>query len=191
MTTPLCELAFKYGSDKCPQISHSYTPYYYEMLKDKRESIKKVLEIGIGCPRIMNYPAHYVTGASLRMWRDFLPNAQIFGVDILPETMFTDERITTFLCDQTIKEEVENLIKKTGTDIDLFIDDGLHTATSQIILCKIAMPLLAKDVIYIIEDVGFPRTIMSALNEYDCNVPRFTDKPGQPKNRIMIVSNKK
>ena len=187
-TTPLCKIAFKYGTDKCPEISNSYTPFYYELLKDRRTSIKKVLEVGIGSKKTMKYPKHYTTGASLRMWRDYLPNAQIYGADILPETMFMDERIETFLCDQTSKVDLENLIQKTGSDIDLFIDDGLHTRRSQIFLCKVIMPILKKNVIYIIEDVGFPRTIVEALSEYDCFVPRFTDKPGQPKNRIIVVS---
>jgi len=51
--TPLCDIAFKYGTDKCPQLGHSYTPFYYDLLKDKRETIKKVLEFGIGGPETM------------------------------------------------------------------------------------------------------------------------------------------
>lgn len=43
--TPLCELAKKYGTDKCSDV-HNYTPVYYELLKDK--NFKKVLELGIG-----------------------------------------------------------------------------------------------------------------------------------------------
>lgn len=42
--TELCELAYKYGTDKCPQIKHFYTPYYYKLFKDRRLSVKKVLE---------------------------------------------------------------------------------------------------------------------------------------------------
>ena len=64
--TPLCKLALKYRSDKCPKRGkHTYTPYYYDLLKNKKRSTKKVLEIGIG------------KGASLKMWRDFFPNAKI------------------------------------------------------------------------------------------------------------------
>lgn len=45
MTTqdPLTELAVKYGTDRHPGAKHSYTPFYYSLLKDRRESIKKSL----------------------------------------------------------------------------------------------------------------------------------------------------
>ena len=46
--TKLCKLAYKYGTDKCPQIHHSYTPFYYELLNPKRNEIKKFVELGIG-----------------------------------------------------------------------------------------------------------------------------------------------
>src|SRR3972149_8272692 len=100
--TPLCEIAFKYGTDKCPQISHNYTPVYYKLLKDKKEKIRKVLELGIGSRKTMQWvPKHYQTGASLLMWRDFFPNAQIYGVDRDPSTIFQAERIKTFLSSTT------------------------------------------------------------------------------------------
>ena len=46
--TELCELFYKYKSDKCPKILHSYSPKYYEILKDYKESFKYILEIGVG-----------------------------------------------------------------------------------------------------------------------------------------------
>src|SRR3989304_3769693 len=86
MVTPLCKLALKYGTDKCPQLKHSYTPFYYQLLKDKRREIKKVLEMGIGFfpgmpeKKVFFDPGlkrTYHMGASLYMWRDFFPNAQV------------------------------------------------------------------------------------------------------------------
>ena len=71
-TTPLCELAYLYKTDKCPQIAHAYTPYYYELLKDKRESFKKVVELGIGY-EWRNSPEGYKRGASLYMWETSSP----------------------------------------------------------------------------------------------------------------------
>ena len=41
--TELCKLAYKYGTDKCPQVNGAYyTPFYFELLKDKRETFCKV-----------------------------------------------------------------------------------------------------------------------------------------------------
>jgi len=189
--TELCKLADKYGADKCPQIAHPYTPYYYEIFKDKKDSVKKVLEIGIGTANYMHHhPKHYVKGASLRMWRDFFPNAQIYGADVLPEAMFEDERIKTFMCDERKKEDLEKLIKNTGSDIDIFIDDALHSRPIQVELCKTMMPLLKKDVIYIIEDVMQPGLMSRQLKEFDCFVPDLGESQKLPKNSIIIVKNK-
>lgn len=147
--TPLCKLAYKYKTDKCPQIKHSYTPFYYELLKDK--DIKKVLELGIA------------KGGSLRMWRDFFPKAQIYGLDIVEETLIQEERITSYLCDETKEKDLRDVIKKIGSDIDLFIDDGSHRSNHQIFAAKILRPLL-KNAIYIIEDVKLPGTLKRKLN---------------------------
>ena len=194
----LDRLAYKYGSDKCPQLKHSYTPYYYELFKDRRESIKKVLEMGIGYYKTMKHveviydrglKRHYHRGASLKMWRDFFPNAQVYGADIVPETMFEDDRIKTFLCDERKKEDLVKLIEKTGSDIDIFVDDGSHNHHHQIFLCQNMMPLLKKDVTYIIEDTMFTRRISRALKDYDCQVVGFSPKKFR-NNKLVIVRNK-
>jgi len=177
------------------------------MFKDKRESIKKVLEMGIGCYEDMKFldtvfdpglNRHYHRGASLYMWRDFFPNATIYGADYKPETLFEDERIKTFLCDERKKEEIETLVEYTGLDIDIFIDDGSHAWWNQAFLAKTILPLLQKDVIYIIEDVEFPDKITKYLEEYECSIPRLPYtlyKVGRyknkiPKDRLMVVKNK-
>lgn len=197
MATTLCKLAIKYGTDKCPQLKHSYTPFYYQMLKGKRWKIKKVVEIGIGFfpgmpeKTIIFDPGlkrQYHRGASLYMWRDFLPNAQIIGADYRPETLFEDDRIKTFLCDEKKQEDIIELIKNTGSDIDLFIDDGNHLLKHQLFLCKTVMPLLNKDVTYIIEDVNHPDEIIKSLSQYDCKISTFPPKCKD--DRLIIISGK-
>lgn len=181
--TELCKIAYKYGTDKCPQLKHSYTPYYYDLFKDKRKKIKKVLEMGIGGnthdwsktdwiydPKLNR---NYHKGASLYMWRDFFPNAQIYGADNAPETIFQDKRIKTFLCDERKKEDIENLVKQTGSDIDLFIDDGSHYWKNQAFLARTILPLLDKGVIYIIEDVEYSQHIRRILKDYRIHIPKL------------------
>lgn len=180
--TILCDIAFKYGTDKCPQLKHHYTPYYYELFKDRRETVKKVVEVGIGWyPGIKYFSTvydprlnrTYCRGASLLMWRDFFPNAQIHGVDVSPETMFEAERITTHVCDTRNAPEIEALLTEIGPDVDLFIDDGSHLYNHQAFLAKTAMPLLNGEVVYIIEDVRnkFTDRVAARLADYDCVVP--------------------
>ena len=169
--TKLCEIGHKYGTDKCPQIKHSFTPFYYSLLKDK--NIKKVLELGIG------------DGGSLRMWKEFFPDAKIYGIDIDKTRLITEENIETFLCDGTNEKEVLKILQKTGTDIDLFIDDGSHIYEDQISACKIIKPLL-KTTTYIIEDVTHPDKITKGLSEYDVFKPELKNK-GYRDNRLLVI----
>lgn len=167
--TELCELAFRYRTDKCPQLNHSYTPFYYRLLHPRRQLVRKMLELGIGHPRRMRHVVtDYQVGASLYMWRDFFPQAQIYGADILPEAMFAAERIQTFLCDETKPEDLRQVIAQTGPDLDLVVDDASHARRHQIHACLTLMPLLQRQVIYIIEDINHPRKILAALADYDC-----------------------
>jgi hypothetical protein len=159
--TELCDLANKYRTDKA---NNGYTKYYYELFKDRRNTVKKVLEFGIGSPRVMNHIiTNYITGASLRMWRDFFPHAIIHGVDIDENCMFENERIVTHICDEVDKGGVTNLIKKIGSDIDLIIDDARHHYPHQLRLFFAVEPFLTKDSIYIIEDVTAFRLIAKRL----------------------------
>jgi hypothetical protein len=184
------KLAYKYGADMCPQIFHFYTEFYYKLLKDKREEVRKVLEIGVGTKEIMAHCPNYIEGAALYVWRDFFPNAQIYGIDILPHLVFKKHRIETFLCDQTDKKGLEDLIKKIGSDIDLVIDDGSHIPEHQVFTCKTLMPILNKSVEYIIEDVVEPR-IIDKLPEYERQVIRH-NKPRMKGryDRLVWVRNK-
>lgn len=200
--TDLCILAQKYGTDKCPQIKHSYTPFYYELFKDRRESVRKVLEFGVGFCRDggaygdqawdRQLKRLYHRGASLKMWRDFFPNAQIYGADIQPVAMFSDDRIQTFLCDERKKKDVTKLIEEIGSDIDLFVDDGSHISSNQIHLCEYAMPLLNKDVVYVIEDVvkGNVERVTSYLGEYNYYVRELPGSKIGVDSIVVVVSHK-
>lgn len=182
--TKLCKLGYKYGTDKCPQIKHHYTPFYYEYFKDKRGSFKKVLEIGIGRTRRNRHIPEIIfelgikenleRGASLYMWRDFFPNAKIYAADNNSQTIFEDERIQTFLCDERSEKDLIGLIKKTGSDIDLVIDDASHRVDDQIFAAKTLLPLLSMHTIYIIEDVSSSRSIKGAMSKqgnYNYTIP--------------------
>lgn len=193
METELCKLAYKYGSDKCAKLKHAYTPYYYELFKDMRLTTKKVLEIGIGfhvgMEHVEKVKGKYLTGASLYMWRDFFPNANIYGADMDQRTLFKDDRISTFYCDQTKKEDLENLIRQTGYDIDIVIDDGSHNWQDQTFACLNLMPLLQKNVFYLIEDIKQPDKIVESLKDYDCTVAPIRRRHSD--DNIILVRHKK
>jgi hypothetical protein len=171
--TPLCDIAFKYGSGKCPQIKLHNTEWYFKEFNDRRNSVKKVFEMGVGGgPGDLACYPNYTVGASLYMWRDFFPNAQIYGIDILPELVFKDDRIETFQCDQGDKKKLLGILNKIGTDFDLVVDDASHLTKHQISCCRTIMPLLKKGAVYVIEDVrgGKRNHILGHLKEYNCEL---------------------
>lgn len=147
--TELCELAKKWGTDK---LNHDYTPYYHELFKDRRQTTKKVLEIGIGNADDMG-PEYHTTGASLFMWEEYFPNADIYALDIDPATLINKGRIHSFQCNQAGEASLKRAATLVGNDFDLIVDDGSHVPRHQNMTARIFVPLLASDGIYIIEDV--------------------------------------
>jgi hypothetical protein len=177
--TPLCKLAYKYGTDKCPKLGHTYTPYYYKLFKNRRGKVRKVAEMGVG--RYYDYRGkpisdrlpRYKPGASLRMWRDFFPNATIYGADIVEEVLFSESRIKTKYCDERKGSHIKRWIKSIGKDIDIFIDDGIHIVDRQVYLAQVVMKLVDKDIIYIIEDVKYPKAVLAELEDFDCKLAKL------------------
>ena len=173
-------LGLKYGTDK--GTKHTYTPYYFELLKERKYIIKKVLEIGTA------------EGASLFMWRDFFPNATIYGAEIDPARvalMEGQERIKVIKCDQTSEKDLKNIISYTGTDIDLIIDDGSHIVKDQIFTCKTLVPIFQKHLIYIIEDVQLWHTVTKHLTEFDVEVPELIKTRKRRRDNHLIVVRQK
>jgi hypothetical protein len=103
----------------------------------------------------MSWSRHSIPGGSLRAWRDYFPNADIIGIDIDSDVMFTEDRISTYVCDQTKTESINNFIKKANLQpntLDIIIDDGLHEFNANITLFENTKHLLKDNGIYVIED---------------------------------------
>lgn len=148
--TELCKLAAKYGTDKI-----WYTPFYHLLFEHRRDYLtKKVLEIGIGSVSAMKHVPGYQPGASLRMWRDYFPDAQIFGVDKDTSVLFQEDRIKTSYCDQADANELLAIGQWTGGGLDLIVDDGSHDPLHQLWTARMLLSYLKPGGIYVIEDVN-------------------------------------
>ena len=165
-------LGLKYGTDKIGK--HNYLPYYFDMFKDMREYVKKVVEVGVA------------EGAGVRMFRDFFPNAMIYGAEIDDKRIFSEDRIEVYKCDQSKKRDIKKFLKQVGTDIDIFIDDGSHKPEDQVLTCLTVMPYLKKEAIYIIEDVADPM-IMYGLTDYDYKMEELGKRYDD---RLLIIRHK-
>jgi hypothetical protein len=151
--TELCKLATKYVTDKWNY--HHYTPHYHNLFKDRRNEVKKVLEIGIGDAAMAAWHStwDYKPGASLRMWEEYFPNAEIYALDIDPTVLINQGRIHSLLCDQGSEESLRNALPWLGKDFDFIVDDGSHALPHQALSVYMLVPLLAPNGIYVIEDV--------------------------------------
>jgi len=144
----------KYGSDKA--TAHNYHNVYGPILKD-RSKIKGVLEIGMGTNNkgvISNMGGAGKPGGSLRAFRDFLKSAKIYGADIDKRILFEEERIETFYVDQTCPAAFIDLGKLVPSDLDLIIDDGLHSPDANIETLKFGLTKIRAGGWVVIEDIS-------------------------------------
>lgn len=152
----LQELSLKAGTDK--GNGHSYVHFYEAAFGHRRDDVKKVLEIGVG--NIQE------GSSSLFMWRDYFPNAEIFGVDIdEKKTGEFGDRIHLWLCDQSDGKTLGKLAEAYGP-FDLIVDDGCHETLHQIISAEALMPHLAPGGRYFIEDVSDDRLLRERLPQF-------------------------
>jgi len=164
----IARLCDKYGTDKgtlspdsnpYPWPSHNYSDFYELIFSSRKESVETLLECGIGTTNTdiaNNMGENGSPGASLRVWRDYFPNAEIVGIDIDREVMFSEERIDTYCVDQTSKESIQRFLTDVEADeFDIIIDDGLHEYHANFTLFENTIDRLSEDGIYIIEDVHY------------------------------------
>ena len=158
------DLFHHYGTDKI-----RYATLYHSLLEPRRESTRAVLEVGIGTliPRVPSSmvpwcAGWYRQGGSLRAWRDYFPNAGVHGLDVQPDTQFSENRIHTHLCDSTDPQQISQFLANAGVDaFDLIIDDGSHRADDQLATLGNLLPHVRPGGLYVIEDVK-PNGVLSS-----------------------------
>ena len=162
----LRELFDRHGSDKgtastgvkpFPWPAHTYAEIYASFFDHCRETVVAVFECEVGT-NYPDIPSHMgqngIPGASLRAWREYFPNAEIYGADIDERILIQEERIHTLQVDQTNEQSVQRLWQAIDVSaFDLMIDDGLHTFDAGRVLFENSIERLAPRGIYIIEDV--------------------------------------
>lgn len=161
----LHNIGSKYGTDK---VNYGYLDFYNRFFNEQRESMKNVLELGV----------YY--GASMKMWREYFPNAKIYGVDLFngirpSNTPFANpdiflksvqrneyDRIYLDILDQSIRENIVKYKEKfTDGYFDIIIDDCSHRMVDQQQSLGVLYPLVKSNGYYIIEDIN------SSLERYE------------------------
>jgi hypothetical protein len=185
----------KYGSDK---DVNGYSSVYHTLFDKLKNDNLVVLEIGIGTmipgvqSSMVGYSQpNYKPGGSLRAWRDYFVNGRIIGVDVQPDTQFTEDRIETYLCNSTKSDDVKQLMENLNVKFDIIIDDGCHTGDSQTNTLINMYPYLKDGGIYIIEDIHVGSSVLTApkvIKEIVNNDPLFF--VGLLNNQCVIYKNR-
>ena len=162
----LSQLCNKYKSDKCDE-GHKFIEIYEDLFSPYRDAMGSFFEIGI------------LNGASHLMWREYFPNANIYGIDIIDYSKQSiGTGIKTFVADQSNREDLQNSLNYFGESFDVILDDGGHAMDHQQVSLGYLFKHLNKGGYYIIEDVHtslpkyYPDTYFK-VNENETNTTLF------------------
>ena len=145
------------------KLGHTYGDSYDEIFElfNRNDSIT-FLEIGIQ------------KGGSLLAWKDYFPNANIFGVDIvdniLPE--YRKDYFTYIISDIKNESVIEQF---TDIMFDIIIDDGSHYL-SDVFVVKNYLKKLKNNGVLIIEDCQQPEYWLSEIQKITPNNFTITTK---------------
>jgi len=166
------------GSINITQSWHNYTTLYYSLFKDLKEKPLRIFELGLGTNN-MDVPSNMGPGgrpgASLYGWKEFFPNASIFGADIDQRVLFNTDHISTFYCDQTNPEVIQNMWNnpQLKDDFDIIVEDGLHTYSANVCFFENSIHKLKPSGYYIIEDIhnNYKDLFLSKIEEWKVKYP--------------------
>lgn len=126
---------------------HNYTPIYQKHFHPFRKKKINLLEIGVG-----GYDNPISGGNSLRMWKSYFKNGNIYAIDIYDKEKIQENRIKIFQGSQVDIKFLTRLFSEIG-NMDIIIDDGSHINEHVIESFKFLFPKLKQHGIYVIEDV--------------------------------------
>jgi hypothetical protein len=142
------ELAEFYGTDKAIS-GHGYVKYYDGYFSSIRDSCKSLIEIGVQELAKKKYGA-----ASLRMWEEYFPNANIYGIDIGDLTHLSNNRVKVYQSSQVDFDALKNIFTDINLIPEIIIDDGSHSPDDQQRTYEYLFDFLAPGGFYLIEDIA-------------------------------------
>jgi len=138
-------IASRYYAEDGTRKPRLYLAEYEKLFRGIRDAPIRVLELGI------------FSGASLLVWRDYLPNAVIVGVDIndKPKCLEGESRIRTIRGSQDDPAVLDEAARLAGGPFDVIIDDASHIGyLTKRSLYYLFPRWLKPGGHYVIEDIG-------------------------------------
>lgn len=122
-------IARKHNTDKVSD--HTYEHTYEKYLDPIRHKPLKFLEIGLGCD------AKHGPGRSLELWLEYMPNVDLYFLEYDADCAkkwehMTKGKATIYTGDQADIKVLEKIVRDSGGNFDVVIDDGGHGMEQQI-----------------------------------------------------------
>ncbi len=151
-----------------------YTQYYAKHFDSIRNDVNKFFEIGLA------------NGASTRMWLDYFPNADIYGLENQmgsgeefegTKSKFGEDVVAKmFEGDQSERDDLSGFVTKFGNDFDIIIDDGGHCMNEQCISLGYLFPYVKSGGYYVVEDLHTSLHSFPNRWNWGLGTPRFSYK---------------
>lgn len=171
----LDRIGFIHGTDKASlykiagselRISHDYLRHYDFMFGAFREEKFSLVEFGC------------FKGESLRMWEQYFPNAEIYGIDLDESTkQYEKGRVHIVIGDATSQDTYDKLKAETGGAF-IILDDASHAWGDQRRSFELFWDLVSPGGFYVVEDLE-----CGTLGAYPAYPPKVFDS--QPFHEYM------
>jgi hypothetical protein len=148
-------LADSFNTDKNRHTGnrHCYARIYDRLLSDRRFSLKRLMEIGL-CRGLAE--RNQTETPSVTLWQTYFPFVHVIGVDLTDFSALNNEKFSSFVCDQSKREELGAVVAKLEAgSLDVIIDDGSHASFDEQLTLREFFPLLADGGWYFIEDLDW------------------------------------
>lgn len=190
-------LGIKHDTDKASvanepkgfEFSHDYLRHY-EFFFDRYRAEEFAL-VEFGCYK----------GASMRMWKEYFPRAEIYGIDLDESVVqYEEDRIHILIGDAT-KVETYTMLKKAlgGVRPFIIIDDASHAWSDQRRSLELFWKMLAPGGFYVVEDLecgskgayeDYPPDILDARPFFNYVQDRCSLLRWSPKRRGFVSTDK-
>jgi len=172
----LDQLFHHYGSDKAEifklnkKKGHGYSKFYLKHLQKLKKNQLNILEIG-------SY-----SGASAAAFSKYLPNSQIFCLDInVSKFRYSSEKIKAYGVDINNKSKVIKILEtifldKKFKNFDIIIDDGSHKLSEILNCINFFFKYLKSGGIFVIEDYMLPNYFKNNKDVDDIFVDQLLKK---------------
>jgi hypothetical protein len=146
---------------------HSYIDVYESLFLAKKDSARRVLEIGVGDLQ--------KNGGSAKLWAGYFEKAEVHIVDIIEidrinPDLYAHPRIHLHASNDAYNANFfTNAFLSKGVKCDILIDDGPHTLESMVKFLQMYSQILKEDGILVIEDVqdfGWIRTLEASTPDH-------------------------